>query len=168
MNILILNHSEVENLLPMTACVEVMAEALTALAKGQVHQPLRMVVRPPDAAGLMGLMPVYMAGERAAYGLKAICVFPGNSAKGKDAHQGGVMLFSAETGELLALMSASAITEIRTAAVSGVATRLLAPEEAGDLAIIGTGVQARSHLAAMACVRPIRRVRVASRKREHA
>jgi ornithine cyclodeaminase len=116
----------------------------------------------------MGLMPVYMAGERAAYGLKAICVFPGNSAKGKDAHQGGVMLFSAETGELLALMSASAITEIRTAAVSGVATGLLAREEAGDLAIIGTGVQARSHLAAMACVRPIRRVRVASRKREHA
>jgi ornithine cyclodeaminase len=127
-----------------------------------------MVVRPPDAAGLMGLMPVYMAGERAAYGLKAICVFPGNSAKGKDAHQGGVMLFSAETGELLALMSASAITEIRTAAVSGVATRLLAREEVGDLAIIGSGVQARSHLAAMACVRPIRRVRVASRKREHA
>jgi ornithine cyclodeaminase len=109
-----------------------------------------------------------MAGERAAYGLKAICVFPGNSAKGKDAHQGGVMLFSAETGELLALMSASAITEIRTAAVSGVATRLLARETAGDLAIIGSGVQARSHLAAMACVRPIRRVRVASRKREHA
>jgi ornithine cyclodeaminase len=168
MKILILNHSEVENLLPMAACIDVMAEALRALAKGQVHQPLRMVVRPPDAAGLMGLMPVYMAGERAAYGLKAICVFPGNSAKGKDAHQGGVMLFSAETGELLALMSASAITEIRTAAVSGVATRLLAREEVGDLAIIGSGVQARSHLAAMACVRPIRRVRVASRKREHA
>jgi ornithine cyclodeaminase len=168
MKILILNHAEVQNLLPMAACVEVMAEALTALAKGQVHQPLRMVVRPPDAAGLMGLMPVYMSGERAAYGLKAICVFPGNSAKGKDAHQGGVMLFSAETGELLALMSASAITEIRTAAVSGVATRLLARETAGDLAIIGTGVQARSHLAAMASVRPIRRVRVASRKPEHA
>ncbi len=168
MKSLILNHTEVENLLPMHACIDVMAEALSALAKGQVHQPLRMVVRPPDAAGLMGLMPVYMSGERAAYGLKAICVFPGNTAKGKDAHQGSVMLFSAETGELLALMNASAITAVRTAAVSGVATRLLAREDAGELAIIGSGVQARSHLAAMARVRPIRRVRVASRKPENA
>jgi len=168
MKILILNHTEVEKLLPMAECIPVMAEALTALAKGQVHQPLRMVVRPPDAAGLMGLMPAYISGERAAYGLKAVCIFPGNSAKGKDAHQGSVMLFSAETGELLALMNASAITAIRTAAVSGVATHLLAREDAGDLALIGSGVQARSHLAAMACVCPIRRVRVASRKWEHA
>lgn len=167
MKILILNHVEVEQLLPMPACIDVMAEALRSLAKGQVHQPLRMVVRPPDAAGLMGLMPAYMSGERAAYGLKAVCVFPSNTARGKDAHQGSVMLFSAETGELLALMNASAITAIRTAAVSGVATRLLAREDAAELAIIGSGVQARSHLAAMACVRPIRRVRVAGRKLEH-
>jgi ornithine cyclodeaminase/alanine dehydrogenase-like protein (mu-crystallin family) len=143
-------------------------EALAALAKGQVHQPLRMVVRPPDAAGLMGLMPAYLSGERAAYGLKAVCIFPGNPAKGKDAHQGSVMLFSAETGELLALMNASAITAIRTAAVSGVATRLLAREDAAELAIIGAGVQARSHLAAMASVRPLRRVRVTSRNLDHA
>lgn len=168
MKILILNHTEVEKLLPMEECISVMAEALAALAKGQVHQPLRMVVRPPDAAGLMGLMPAYMAGEQAAYGLKAVCVFPGNSAKGKDAHQGSVMLFSAETGEMLALLNASAITAIRTAAVSGVATRLLAREDAGELAIIGSGVQARSHLAAMACVRPIQRVRVASYTPENA
>lgn len=168
MKILILNHHEVETLLPMAACIEVMAEALSALARGQAHQPLRMVVRPPDAAGLMGLMPAYVSGERAAYGLKAVCIFPGNPAKGKDAHQGSVMLFSAETGELLALMNASAITAIRTAAVSGVATRLLAREEAGDLAIIGSGVQAHTHLAAMACVRPLKRVRVTSRNPEHA
>jgi ornithine cyclodeaminase len=113
-------------------------------------------------------MPAYMSGERAAYGLKAVCIFPGNPAKGKDAHQGSVMLFSAETGELLALMNASAITAIRTAAVSGVATRLLAHEDAADLAIIGSGVQAHTHLAAMACVRPLKRVRVASRNPEHA
>jgi len=168
MSILILTHAEVEELLPMDECISVMSEALTALAKGQVHQPLRMVVRPPDAAGLMGLMPSYLSGARAAYGLKAVCVFPGNTAKGKDAHQGAVMLFSAESGELLALMNASAITAIRTAAVSGVATNLLAREDATDLAIIGAGVQARSHLAAMACVRPIKRVRVASRDFAHA
>ena len=163
MKILILNHAEVEELLPMDACIAVMAEALTALAKGQVHQPLRMVVRPPDAAGLMGLMPAYMSGGHAAYGLKAVCIFPQNAKIGKDAHQGSVMLFSAETGELLALMNASAITAIRTAAVSGVATQLLANENAGDLAIIGSGVQARAHLAAMAVARPLRRVRVAGR-----
>jgi ornithine cyclodeaminase len=102
------------------------------------------------------------------YGLKAVCVFPQNTAIGKDAHQGSVMLFSGETGELLALMNASAITAIRTAAVSGVATKLLARDDAGDLALIGAGVQAHTHIAAMACVRPIRRVRVASRNVQHA
>ena len=168
MKILVLNHDEATRLLPMDACIEVVAEALAALSRGEVHLPLRMVVRPPGATGLMGLMPAYVAGERAAYGLKAICVFPGNSAIGKDAHQGGVLLFSAETGELLALINASAITAIRTAAVSGVATRLLARADAGDLALVGAGVQARAHLAAMACVRPIRRARVASRRPEHA
>ena len=168
MNILILNHSEVEQLLPMAECIEVMAEALADLSAGRMHQPLRSIVRPPDAIGLMGLMPSYRAGAHALYGLKAVCVFPGNTALGKDAHQGSVMLFSADTGELLALLNASAITAIRTGAVSAVATRLLARADAGDLAILGTGVQAHSHLAAIACVRPIRRVRVASRSFEHA
>ena len=168
MSILILTHAEVERLLPMEECIGVMTEAMKALANGQVHNPLRMVVRPPDAAGLMGLMPSYIGGANAAYGLKAVCVFPQNTAKGKDAHQGTVMLFSAETGELLALMNASAITAIRTAAVSGVATKLLAREDAGDLALLGSGVQAHTHIEAMACARPIRRCRVASRSFEHA
>jgi ornithine cyclodeaminase len=168
MSVLVLTHAEVQRLLPMDECIPVMREALSALARGQVHQPLRMVVRPPDAAGLMGLMPSYRAGERAAYGLKVVCVFPGNPAIGKDAHQGAVMLFSAETGELLALMNASAITAIRTAAVSAVATDRLARADATDLAIVGAGVQAQAHLVAMACIRPIRRVRVASRDFDHA
>jgi len=168
MKIVILNHEEVAELMPMSECIDVMTEALTALARGQVHLPLRMVVRPPDAAGMMGLMPAYMSGERAAYGLKAVCVFPNNPAIGKDAHQGSVMLFSAETGELLAMVNASAVTAIRTAAVSGVATRLLARKDASDLAIIGSGVQARSHLAAIAAVRPVKRVRVADQISERA
>lgn len=166
--ILILTHSEVERLLPMSECIEVMAATLAALAEGKAHQPLRMIVRPPGAAGVMALMPAYASAPEPAYGLKAIGVFPGNPEKGKDAHQGTVMLFSGETGELLAMMNASAVTAIRTAAVSGVATRLLAREDAGDLAIVGAGVQARTHLEAMACVRPLRRVRVASRRPEHA
>jgi ornithine cyclodeaminase len=168
MNTLILTHADVEQLLPMDECIGVMTDALAALARGQVHQPLRMMIRPPDAAGLMGLMPAYRSGERAAFGLKAICVFPGNTARGLDAHQGAVMLLSAETGELLALLNASAVTAIRTAAVSAVATNAMARQDATDLAIVGAGVQARWHLAAMAAVRPIRRVRVASRDVEHA
>lgn len=168
MKILILNHDEVVRLLPMEECIRIMREALTSLAQGRVYQPLRMIVRPPDAAGAMGLMPSYMSGENAAYGLKTVCVFPGNPARGKDAHQGSVMLFSAETGELQAMMNASAITAIRTAAVSGVATDLLAREDQQNLAIIGAGVQARTHLAAMSHVRPIKRCRIVSRNSEHA
>lgn len=168
MKILILSHDEVLKLLPIKECMPVMREALIALAAGKVHQPLRTIIRPPDAKGVMGLMPSYISGNSAAFGLKAICVFPGNPAQGKDAHQGGVLLFSAETGELLAMMNASAITAIRTAAVSGVATDLLARADARNLAILGSGVQARSHLVAMSEVRLIKRCRIASRHIEHA
>src|SRR5690349_9989682 len=168
MRVLILNHRQIRELLPMTECIELMADALSGLARGEVYQPLRTIVRPPEARGLLGLMPAYRAGEQGALGLKAICVFPGNPTRGKDAHHGAVMLFSRETGELLALMNASEITAIRTAAVSAVATRLLARENAEDLAIIGAGVQARTHLMALACVRSIKRARVACRNIEHA
>src|SRR3989442_10525326 len=162
--ILILTHAEVEWLLPMRECIEVMAETLAALSRGQLEQPLRTVIRPGNAAGLMALMPAYRSGDEAAFGLKAICIFPGNVLRGKDAHQGGVLLFSGETGELRALMNASAITANRTAAVSAVATRLLAREDACDLAIVGPGVEARTHLPAIAPVRKLRRGRVASRR----
>jgi ornithine cyclodeaminase len=168
MKILILDHKEVVELLPIKECIPVMREALIALAAGKAHQPLRTIIRPPDAKGVMGLMPSYVSGDQAAFGLKAICVFPGNPAKGMDSHQGGVLLFSAETGELLAMMNASAITAIRTAAVSGVATDSLARAGARDLAILGSGVQARSHLVAMSEVRSIRHCRIASRHIEHA
>jgi len=168
MKILILNSTQIRELLPMPDCIELMADALSALARDEVHQPLRTIVRPPNARGLLGLMPAYRAGERGAFGLKAICVFPENPSQGKDAHQGAVTLFSRETGELLALMNASEITAIRTAAVSAVATRLLAREDACELAIIGAGVQARTHLAAIACVRAIKRARIVARNFEHA
>ena len=168
MSVLVLTSSEIERLLSMDECIGVMRDALIALARGAVHQPLRMIVQPPAASGLMALMPAYISQPTASYGLKVICVFPANPSKGKDAHQGGVLLFSPDTGELLALMNASAITAIRTAAVSGVATRALAREDASSLAIIGSGVQARTHLAAMAAVRSLRLARVASRHFENA
>src|SRR5260221_2360006 len=162
MKLLILSHSEVEQLLPMSECISVMEDAFTALARGEAHQPLRTIFRPPEVKGVMAMMPTFCASQSPLLGLKAIGVFPGTAAISKDAHQGGVMLFDGNTGEPLALVNASAITAIRTAAVSGLATRLLAREAAGDLAIIGAGVQARSHLIAMTCVRPLRRVRIAS------
>jgi ornithine cyclodeaminase/alanine dehydrogenase-like protein (mu-crystallin family) len=168
MKLLLLNHDEVVKLLPMRECVALMREALVSLAEGRVYQPLRTIVRPPEAAGVLGLMPSYASGARAAFGLKAICVFGGNPARGKDAHQGVVLLFSAETGELLAAVNASAVTAVRTAAVSGVATDVLARADAGELAVVGAGVQARSHVEAMSSVRVIRRCRVAGRSFERA
>ncbi len=168
MKILVLDSSQIRELLPMADCIELMADALSSLARGEVFQPLRMIIRPPEAKGLLGLMPSYRAGEQGAFGMKAICVFPGNPAMGKDAHQGAVMLFSRETGEFMALMNASEITAIRTAAVSAVATRLLSRVDAHNLAIIGAGVQAHTHLVALNAVRTIKQARVACRNIEHA
>jgi ornithine cyclodeaminase len=116
----------------------------------------------------MGLMPAHRSSPEPAYGLKTVCIFPGNPARGLDAHQGGVMLFDGETGELRALIDASAVTSIRTAAVSAVATRALARPDSKLLAILGSGVQARAHLKAMAKVLSFEQARVWSRTAEHA
>ena len=161
MKILVLAGHHVRELMPYAECADVMREALAELARGQIQQPLRTVVRPRDAAGFMGLMPAYSPG--AGYGLKAICITPGNPAIGKDAHQGGVLLFDVHTGEPLALVNASAVTEIRTAATSAVATGLLAGPRAAELAIIGTGVQGQAHAHAIAATRPLTGIRLAGR-----
>ena len=168
MKTLVLNHDEVAQVLPMSECIEVMQEALSALARGEADQPLRTIFRPDNVHGVMAMMPSFRRGQTPIFGLKAICVFPDNAAIGKDAHQGGVLLFSGHTGELLALVNASAITAIRTAAVSAVATRALARKDASELTIIGAGVQARSHLEAMACVRPIKKARIVAQRLEKA
>jgi ornithine cyclodeaminase len=158
---LIIPQSEVPSLLPMGECIDVMAEALRSLARGDAVLPLRSMVWMPDRSGLLGLMPSYL-GAPAAVGLKAITYLPGNHGTERDSHQGAVLLFDVATGSLLAVIDASSITAIRTAAVSGLATRLLASEDAGDLAILGAGVQAETHLEAMRVVRRLRRVRVFS------
>jgi ornithine cyclodeaminase/alanine dehydrogenase-like protein (mu-crystallin family) len=176
--LLVLSGAEVDGLLPPGECADAMRDALAARARGEVYQPLRMVIRPDGAAGLMALMPCYLPGPEAGpgapagpggpdpaggYGLKAICIVPGNPARGLDAHQGVVLLSSPLTGEPLAIVNASAVTAIRTAAVSAVATALLARADATELAIIGTGVQARSHLLAISAARPLAQIRVAGR-----
>jgi len=165
MQLLVLNAQAVYELLPYTECAQLVRDGLAALARGEVYQPLRTVLRPPGGDGLMVLMPCAGAG---AYALKAISVFPGNPARGKDAHQGGVLLYRPDTGEPLALINASALTEIRTAAASAVATSLLARPDASELAIIGTGVQARAHALALAASRPLTMIRIAGRTPERA
>jgi ornithine cyclodeaminase/alanine dehydrogenase-like protein (mu-crystallin family) len=159
--LLVLAGHHVHELLTYRECAEVMREALAQRARGEIQQPLRTIVRPRDAAGFMALMPAYSPG--AGYALKAICITPGNPAAGKDAHQGGVLLFDAATGEPRALVNASAVTEIRTAATSAVATDLLARPGAAEVAIIGTGVQGRAHAHAIAATRELTGIRLAGR-----
>lgn len=165
MRVLIVSEEEVESLLTMRECIEVMEGALASLARGEMHQPLRSMTRAPNAPGILGLMPSYSGRY---YALKEVCVFPGNPQRGLDTHLGAVLLHSGETGELLAMMNASAITAIRTAAVSAVATKLLAREDSKVLAIIGAGAQAHSHIEAIPLVRGIDRICAYSRTRSHA
>jgi ornithine cyclodeaminase/alanine dehydrogenase-like protein (mu-crystallin family) len=159
MSVLIVSQSEVTRMLPMPECIEAMAEALMAVGRGEVVLPLRQVVPLPHHLGALASMPVYAESPR-GMAVKVIAVFPGNHGTAFDSHQGAVLLFEGEHGSLQAILDASEVTAIRTAAVSGVATRLLAREDAGDLSILGSGVQARTHLAAMLAVRRIHRVRV--------
>lgn len=162
--VLVLSEHEVEELLTMEECIGVMEDALIALARGEVHNPLRQAIRAPGAPGLLGLMPAWRGGKSPYYALKEVCVFPENPKRGLDTHVGAVILHSGETGEPLAFMNASAITAIRTAAVSAVATKLLARENAAVLAILGSGVQAKAHMRAIPIVRPIREIRMYSRR----
>ncbi len=167
MDVLIVNQKEVPALLPMGECMEVMAAALAALARSDALLPLRSIMWLPEKVGALGMMPAYLK-DANVLGLKVISVFPGNHGTEFDAHQGAVMLFEAKNGRPLAIIDATEITAIRTAATSGVATKLLAREDAGDLAILGSGTQAAKHLEAMLLARKIRRVRVWSRNPQNA
>jgi alanine dehydrogenase len=163
MSVRILTGVEVTRLLPMEACIGVMEQALTALARGEAQVPLRTVLRLPRERGVFGVMPA-RTDQPDAFGCKVITVFPGNEGTRYDSHQGAVLLFEPDHGTLVAILDAAAVTAIRTAAVSAVATRALARADAGDLAILGAGVQARTHLEAMPAARGLRRVRVWSRR----
>ena len=166
MKVLIINQTEVHQLLPIDDCMRSMAEALTAVSSGKAINPLRQVLHLPDKRGLLGIMPSYHDGLNIV-GLKVVSVFHNNKGTSHDSHQGAVLVFEAEHGSLLAIIDASAVTAIRTAAVSGVATRLLAREDAEELAIIGSGVQAHTHVDAMLATRRIERVRVWSPNSDH-
>jgi len=165
--LLVLSRADVERLLPMPACIDVIADAMRATSRGAAVLPLRNSVWMPDRTGMIGLMPGFL-GEPKSLGLKVVSIFPGNHGTQFDSHQGVVMLFDTAHGSPIAVLDAASITAIRTAAASGAATRALARDDAADLAILGSGVQAVTHLAAMRAVRPIQRVRIWSRSPEHA
>jgi ornithine cyclodeaminase/alanine dehydrogenase-like protein (mu-crystallin family) len=156
---LFLSHKDVIAALDPGECADAMAGVLAAHARGETFMPLRSIMAPPEAAGFLGLMPGWRGGEDPVFSLKTICLMPGNPARGLDAHQGLVTLFDGEIGVPTAVLDASAVTEIRTAAVTAVATRTLARQDVSVLAILGAGVQARSHLDALTRVREFDRIR---------
>ena len=162
MQVLVLGHGDIVTALPPGECAEAMSAVLSAHARGESYVPLRSVMMAPGAAGFMGLMPAWRGGGDPVFSLKSICVIPSNPARGLDAHQGIVTLFNGETGQPTAILDASAITEIRTAAVTAVATGALARTDARALAILGSGVQGRAHIEALTLVRRFEEIRIYS------
>ena len=151
---MILDERAVRDLLSMEELIPAMAKAMDDLSSGKVVQPGRVMLPVAEHQGFLGLMPAYGG----ALGAKLVAFYPNN--QGIPSHHAMILLFKPETGEPLVTMDGRLITEMRTAAVSAVATRLLARPEASVLGILGSGVQARSHLAALRLVRTIREVRV--------
>lgn len=173
----LLTEADVRAVLTMEDLIEAMASALKAFSSGSVEQPVRTVVVVSGNEALFGLMPAFIRGvnenyrivddgavkpgaRNAALGAKLVTVFGANAAKGLHTHMASIVLLDPETGALLALLDGRYITEARTAAVSAVSSRLLARKTAATLAIIGSGVQARSHLDALGRVHRFRQVSV--------
>ena len=167
MSVLILSEHDVRELLDMESCVAAMEDVLSRLARDELTNPLRSMMRTQGPA-LMGLMPAYRGGEEPLFALKEIVVAPENSSRGLDPHQGAVLLHDGVTGVLVAILNASPITEIRTAAVSAAATKALARDGARTVAVLGSGVQGRSHVDAMQTVLDDPIIRIWSRNSAHA
>jgi ornithine cyclodeaminase/alanine dehydrogenase-like protein (mu-crystallin family) len=163
----ILRAADVQSLLPMAQCIELMHRTMIAVSEGRAVLPLRSILVMPGERGLMGNMPGYL-GDPECFGVKLVSLMPRNKPPHYSSHVGVVLLFEAEHGQPVALLDAAEITAIRTAAASGLATRLLARPQASDLGILGAGEQARSHLEAMLIVRQLRRIRVWARDRAKA
>jgi ornithine cyclodeaminase/alanine dehydrogenase-like protein (mu-crystallin family) len=163
----VLRGTEVRRLLPMAECVDLMHRTMIAVSERRVVLPLRSVMVMPGDLGMLGNMPGYLA-DPECFGVKLVSLIPRNKPPEYSSHLGLVLLFEAEHGCPVALLDAAEITAIRTAAASGLATRLLARPDAGDLALLGAGEQAQSHLTAMLAVRTLRRIRVWARDKDKA
>lgn len=167
MQIRVLRGAEVRSLLPMAECIELMRATMIALSEGRAVVPLRTVMAMPGGRGMLGNMPGYLA-DPECFGVKLVSLMPHNKPPRYSSHLGLVLLFEADHGCPVALLDAAEITAVRTAAASGLATRLLSRPDAADLALLGAGEQARSHLEAMLAVRELRRIRVWARDRDKA
>ncbi len=152
---LVLDETAVRKLLRMDALIPAMADALLALSAGEVVQPVRVVLPIAEHGGFLGSMPAYASGQ---LGAKLVTFYPNN--QGIHTHHAVIVLFSATTGEPTVMMDGRLITEMRTAAASAVATKVLARATTPVLAILGSGTQARSHLEALRLVRDFQEVRV--------
>lgn len=165
--VLMLSRSDVKGLITMGEAIGALQRAHAEFSRGEAAMPVRSVILIPENQGWFGVMPAYLFGS-GALGLKSVTVFKQNPSKGMPATLGVTLLLDPATGVPLSVMEAGYLTGVRTAAASGVATSLLAREEASELAILGAGAQGRFHLMAMTTVRPIQRVRVFDVSRENA
>ena len=154
----LLNSADVAALIDIDALIDTMREALRQFSTGGVQQPVRTVLTVGDGNWL-GVMPA-MLQTPAAIGAKLITVFGSNARQGLPSHLGAVLLFSPHTGALVAMMDGRTLTESRTAAVSALSAQVLARDDVEEMAIIGTGAQARAHLLAMERVFDLKNVRV--------
>ncbi len=163
--VLVLSRTQTESLLDLDALRHALRAAMEDVSAGRGSIPPRIAAMVTDR-GLLAAMPAYLpTGGLAA---KLVSLFPGNAGSPLPTHQAVVVVLDADSGQPLALMDGTSITTLRTAAGSALSAELLAREDAATLAILGTGVQARAHAEAMVRVRPIQRIRVAGRSREHA
>ncbi|HUI84792.1 MAG TPA: ornithine cyclodeaminase family protein [Candidatus Binatia bacterium] len=160
-----LDEDAIRPLLRLEDLISAMEGALVDFSAGRVLQPVRSIIPVSQHNGLMGIMPAVYDD---IMGAKLVNVYPGNEARHLPTHLAVIVLFRADTGETLAVMDGRLITELRTAAVSAVATRLLSAPEAKSLAILGSGVQARAHVRALWLVRSFDDIRIWSRNRQHA
>ena len=166
MELRVINPRQVIDLLPMSTCIELMDGAMRTASDGDAVMPLRAKMDLPSG-GMLGWMPGAL-GSPGVFGMKLVSVFPGNFDAGMHSHHGVVVLFEPEHGRPYAVVDASEITAIRTAAASALATRLLAREDSRILTIMGYGAQGRQHLESMLCVRPFDEVRIWGRSLERA
>ncbi|HEX9570021.1 MAG TPA: ornithine cyclodeaminase family protein [Rhodospirillales bacterium] len=162
---LVLDEKRVRAAITVADLIPVMERALIDFSAGRIVQPVRQMLEVPDRGGLFAPMPVIMDD---VIGVKALTYYPGNAARGIPTHYAQILLFRADTGEPLATIDGRLITEMRTAAVSAAATKVMAATDARVLAILGSGVQARSHLEALRLVRKFAEVRVWSPTAAHA
>ncbi len=163
--VLFLDEEQVRQHLRMADLIPAMEKALIDFSAGKVTQPVRSVITVDPPGGFFGMMPALTSD---GLGLKAVTFYPSNAERGIPTHMATIFLVDPETGTPLAVMNGRLITEMRTAAVSAAATKLLASPDAKILAILGSGVQARSHAEALQLVREFEEIRVWSRTREHA